>query len=48
MHGHESKETLTAQGVSIGVATTYGVIAVVGRDRDFTTPNVDYRGRLAN
>ncbi|MFM7983165.1 MAG: hypothetical protein ACKPKO_27975, partial [Candidatus Fonsibacter sp.] len=40
--------TMSAQGVYAGVATTYGVIEMVGIDGtyiDFTAPNVDYKGR---
>ncbi|MFM7984473.1 MAG: hypothetical protein ACKPKO_34625, partial [Candidatus Fonsibacter sp.] len=41
--------TMSAQGVYAGVATTYGVIEMVGTDGtyiDFTAPNVDYKGRI--
>ncbi|MFM7989212.1 MAG: hypothetical protein ACKPKO_58850 [Candidatus Fonsibacter sp.] len=36
--------TMSAQGVYAGVATTYGVIEIVGTDGayiDFTAPNID-------
>ena len=40
---------MSAPGVYAGVATTYGVIEMVGTDGayiDFTAPNVDYKGRI--
>ncbi|MFM7988871.1 MAG: hypothetical protein ACKPKO_57125, partial [Candidatus Fonsibacter sp.] len=47
--GAMSGTTMSAQGVYAGVATTYGVIEMVGTDGayiDFTSPNVDYKGRI--
>ena len=41
--------TMSAQGIYAGVATTFGVIEMVGTDGayiDFTAPNADYRGRI--
>ncbi|MFM7987567.1 MAG: hypothetical protein ACKPKO_50460, partial [Candidatus Fonsibacter sp.] len=47
--GTISCTTMSAQGVYAGVATTYGVIEIVGTDGAyiyFTAPNVDYNGRI--
>ncbi|MFM7979630.1 MAG: hypothetical protein ACKPKO_09975, partial [Candidatus Fonsibacter sp.] len=47
--GAMSGTTMSAQGVYAGVATTCGVIEMVGTDGayiDFTAPNVDHKGQL--
>ncbi|MFM7981249.1 MAG: hypothetical protein ACKPKO_18230, partial [Candidatus Fonsibacter sp.] len=47
--GALSGSTMSAQGVYAGVATTYGVIQMVGTDGAyiyFTAPTVYYKGRL--